>query len=364
MNNNWTYKKLGEVTSKCKNIKWSEHEGEKIIYIDLTAVNRDTKLIDLPQEINASNAPSRAKQIIKENDILFATTRPTLKRVCRIPKEYDNQICSTGFCVLRPSSNILPNYLFYILLSDNFYGYIEPLQTGANYPAVSDEIVRNYSIPIPPLSEQEAIVKELDLIHSIIDKKNEQLRELDNLAQSIFYTMFGDPIINDKNWEVKTWADTITIINGKNQKMVESPNGKYVICGSGGIMGRANDFLCPKDSIIIGRKGNINNPILMREQYWNVDTAFGLVPNTSLLNADYLYRFCCCFDFENLNVAVTIPSLRKIDLLKISIPLPPLSLQQEFAKKVEAIELQKELIRKSIAEVETLLASRMQHYFG
>ena len=229
---------------------------------------------------------------------------------------------------------------------------------------LSAKRLNQIELPIPPLSIQRSIVAELDLLHSVISKKKDQLRELDNLAQSLFYQMFGDPITNPMGWEVKKLGEVCGIINGKNQKSVENPNGEYVICGSGGIMGRANDYICPENTVIIGRKGNINRPILMREKYWNVDTAFGLVPNTDSLLVDYLYIFTQEYDFEQLNVAVTIPSLRKTDIAEISIPLPPLSLQQSFAAKVSAIEAQKQAITQSIQHTEALLAQRMDNYFG
>ncbi len=143
--------------------------------------------------------------------------------------------------------------------------------------------------------------------------------------------MFGSPITNEKKWPVKTWEDAITIVNGRNQKKVECEDGQFPICGSGGEMGRANDYLTNENSVIIGRKGNINNPILMKEKFWNVDTAFGLEPNKELLNVDYLYEFCRQFDFERLNKTVTLPSLTKSDLLKIVIPLPPLELQNKYS---------------------------------
>ena len=102
----------------------------------------------------------------------------------------------------------------------------------------------------------------------------------------------------------------------------------------------------------------------MREKYWNVDTAFGLVPNTDSLLVDYLYIFTQEYDFEQLNVAVTIPSLRKTDIAEISLPLPPLSLQQSFAAKVSTIEAQEQAITQSIQHTEALLAQRMDNYFG
>lgn len=137
--------------------------------------------------------------------------------------------------------------------------------------------------------------------------------------------MFGDVIVNAKEWNVEKWQNVLKIVNGKNQKSVENNNGEYLICGSGGAMGRATDFITKENSVIIGRKGNINKPILMKEKFWNVDTAFGLEPKAQILNVNYLYIFCLFFNFEKLNKAVTIPSLTKADLLEINIPLPPIT---------------------------------------
>ena len=116
--------------------------------------------------------------------------------------------------------------------------------------------------------------------------------------------------------------DVLKIINGRNQKAVENPNGKYPIYGSGGIMGRADDYICNAETVVIGRKGNINKPIFVEEPFWNVDTAFGLEANKSVLLPKYLFYFCVHYDFEKHNKTVTIPSLTKADLLKIKIDLP------------------------------------------
>ena len=161
-----------------------------------------------------------------------------------------------------------------------------------------------------------------------------------------------------------TWNNVLTIKNGRNQKQVENPTGKYPICGSGGVMGYADDYITEKNSVIVGRKGNINKPILMREKFWNVDTAFGLEPNTDILLVDYLYLYCLFFDFETLNKAVTIPSLTKSDLLNIDMPVPPIDLQNEFAEFVEQTDKLKFEIKEALEKLETLKKSLMQQYFG
>lgn len=98
-----------------------------------------------------------------------------------------------------------------------------------------------------------------------------------------------------------TFNDVLEIKNGRNQKAVENPEGRYPIYGSGGILGYADDYICDAETVVIGRKGSINNPIYVEEPFWNVDTAFGLTPNKEILLPRYLYYFCKHFDFERLN---------------------------------------------------------------
>ena len=159
--------------------------------------------------------------------------------------------------------------------------------------------------------------------------------------KSQFVEMFGNIYFNDRKWNKNKWGDVLIIKNGKNQKKVESFNGKYPIYGSGGIIGFANDYICNENSIIIGRKGSINKPILVKTKFWNVDTAFGLEPIKEKIESDYLYYFCYFYNFEKHNKTVTIPSLTKKDLLNIEISIPPITLQNQFSEIVKQIDKQK-----------------------
>lgn len=215
---------------------------------------------------------------------------------------------------------------------------------GATMKHIIKKDFEDTIIPYPTLEEQYKIADELDRISKIIDMRNQELRLHDDLIRARFVEMFGDIIINDRLWKNDNWSNVVKIVNGKNQKSVESNDGKYVICGSGGIMGRATDYLTEENSVIIGRKGNINKPILMREKYWNVDTAFGVEPNENYICVEYLYMFCLFFDFNRLNKAVTIPSLTKMDLLNISMPIPDLHTQKRFATFVQQVDKSKLLV--------------------
>lgn len=167
-----------------------------------------------------------------------------------------------------------------------------------------------------------------------------------------------------KGWEYKRWKEVLTIINGKNQSAVVDENGEYPIYGSGGIMGYANNWLCPENCVIIGRKGNINKPIFVETKFWNVDTAFGLNANKEYLLPKFLYYFCLDYNFERHNKAVTIPSLTKVDLLKIDIPLPPKSTQLAIVSELDKINELIRLKKEQLKDFDNLAQSLFYEMFG
>lgn len=167
-----------------------------------------------------------------------------------------------------------------------------------------------------------------------------------------------------KGWEYKRWKEVLTIINGKNQSAVVDENGEYPIYGSGGIMGYANNWLCPENCVIIGRKGNINKPIFVETKFWNVDTAFGLNANIEYLLPKFLFYFCLDYNFERHNKAVTIPSLTKADLLKIDIPLPPKSTQLAIVSELDKINELIRLKKEQLKDFDNLAQSLFYEMFG
>ena len=235
------------------------------------------------------------------------------------------------------TDNIDENYLKFALQSKNVKNYFKKFSAGGVQLNLSKKEILNAPIVLPTIEEQKILVNLFKTIESFIYLRKKELLNLNSLNKSLFTTMFGDIKTNDKNWEIYYWKDILNIKNGKNQKHVEDINGKYPIYGSGGIIGRSNAYICNENSIIIGRKGNINKPILVKEKFWNVDTAFGLEVKSENMSYHYLYYFCLFYDFEIHNKAVTIPSLVKSDLEKIVLPVPPIELQNKFAERIEKI---------------------------
>lgn len=171
-------------------------------YIDVSSINRETLKIQEFQEINSVNAPSRARKFVKKHDVIFATVRPTLKRLALIDDDFDGEICSTAFCVLRPNEEIIdPLYLFYSLQRENFINTLGKIQKGANYPAVTDSEVKNQYIPFPSIITQRKIASILFSIDSKIEAEENKKKALDEL----FKTLLNDLMtakIRVKNLEV------------------------------------------------------------------------------------------------------------------------------------------------------------------
>ncbi|HEU9343277.1 TPA: restriction endonuclease subunit S [Streptococcus pneumoniae] len=321
--------KLGEVATfingyAFKPQDWSS-EGREIIRIQ--------NLTKTSTEINYYSGTIDKKYIVEAGDILISWSGTLgVFQWCGRSAVLNQHI----FKVVFDKIDIDKSYFKYVV-EKGLQDAVKHTH-GSTMKHLTKKYFDNIIVPYTNLGEQQRIASELDLLSKLILRRQEQLEELNLLVKSRFNEMFGDVILNEKEWKVSKWNEILTIRNGKNQKQVEDADGKFPIYGSGGIMGYAKDWIVKKNSVIIGRKGNINKPILVRENFWNVDTAFGLEPVLEKINSEYLFCFCQLYNFEKLNKAVTIPSLTKSDLLNISIPLPPLALQNEFADFVVQVD--------------------------
>ena len=167
-----------------------------------------------------------------------------------------------------------------------------------------------------------------------------------------------------QGWEIKKLGEVCDIICGQDYKSVKDDNGKYPIYGTGGIMGYASQYRCPANSVIIGRKGSINNPLFVETEFWNVDTAFGVVPNEKILHPKFFYLFCKDYDFTRHDVSVTIPSLRRTDILKINVPVPPIAEQEKIVAELDCLSGIIEKKKQQLKELDNLAQSIFYEMFG
>ena len=161
-NSGWQLRTLGEILEKTETVNPLLSPNTEFDYIDVSSVSNTTFEIEETQRLKGKDAPSRARKLVRTNDIIFATIRPTLQRIAVVPEHLDKQVCSTGYFVLRPKQGIDRRFVFYSLFTESFSGEMDSLQKGASYPAVTDGDVRAQKIPVPPLAEQQRIVGLLD----------------------------------------------------------------------------------------------------------------------------------------------------------------------------------------------------------
>lgn len=330
---------MGRTPSRNNHIYWNTGDNKWISIGDLSESN--IYITETKEHISDLAVRESGIKAIPENTVVMSFKLSIGKTAITTQDMYSNEAIMAF--IDKKVTTVLPEYLYYLLSGQDW-------DKGTNNAVMGKTLnkatLSERKIHIHSPEEQKKIVDILNDIKQIIDKYKNQLNKLETLIKARFVEMFGDPIKNDKGWEETTWNEALVIKNGKNQKSVENSNGKYPICGSGGIIGYADKYITQENSVIIGRKGNINRPILMKEKYWNVDTAFGLEPKKEILNIYYLYLYCCFHDFEKLNKTVTIPSLTKKDLLRINMPIPPIILQNQFAEFVEEIDKSKSAIQK------------------
>lgn len=360
--NNWEVKKLGEV---CDIISGSTPKTNNPQYWDgdyywVTPAELDGKkwISSTERTITDMGVKSAHLQLLPSGTVLLSSRAPIGKIAITTCPMY----CNQGFKNLVCKNDILNEFVYWFLLFST--EYLKSLGTGATFKEISKKVVEQVDIPLPPLPEQSRIVEELDLLSNIIEKKRQQLSELDNLAQSIFYDMFGDPVTNEKGWDTRDFSKCYKLSSGDGLSAKNIIKGDFPVYGGNGIVGYHIDYNMDGEYIIIGRVGalcgNVRNVI---GKAFITDNAFILSKNVENVNV-YLMYLLKIHNLRQYAREAMQPVISNTSLKNLRIILPPLNLQQLFAQKIEAIEKQKALIKQSIAETEELFNSRMDYYFS
>lgn len=205
--------KLGDLTEPVTTCDPSVSFREPFRYVDIASVNRESKSLQSVALVEPGSAPSRARQLVCTGDVLVSTVRPNLNAVALVGDRYNGAIASTGFTVLRPRRSQLDSvYLFHWVRTPQFIAEMTRQSTGASYPAVSDDIVKNSTIPLPPLDQQKRIAAILDKADAIRRKRARAIQLADEFLRSLFLDMFGDPVGNAKRWPKSSFGEQLTLI--------------------------------------------------------------------------------------------------------------------------------------------------------
>ena len=192
----WSCLPVGELCGPVEKVDPGSLGRDVFMYVDIGALEPSSSSLENVIQIPTTNAPGRARQLIRHGDSIFATVRPYMKKVAFIPKEFDGEIASTGFCVLRPIQEKLHSkFLFYFLQGDQLLDQVLPLQRGVSYPAIRDNDLKNALIPFPPIDEQHRIIELLEdhlsrLDVALTDVKQARIKSAQfrqSLLNSVFY---------------------------------------------------------------------------------------------------------------------------------------------------------------------------------
>ncbi len=288
--------------------------------------------------------------------------------------------------ILRIHENMSDVFIRYFLNGADLNSYI----TGAVVPKLTQAALVSIPIPVPPLSEQSRIVAELDLLTGIIDKQNAQLKELDSLAQTIFYDMFGDLSCDEcalielcvSKDDIKCGPFGTQLSKSEYQKEgvavwgIPQINSHFIIPPSDYVSQEKavvlKDYSVVAGDIVMSRKGNVGQCSVFPDSFEN-----GIIHSDVLrLRLDYdkansifmMYQLHLSDSIKHqiqlVSSGAIMPGINVTKLKNIKVQVPPLALQQSFAEKIQSIEKQKETIRASIADTQKLLDYTMDKYFG
>lgn len=286
-----------------------------------------------------------------------------------------------------PNNKINSRYLAYALLS--IRKQLEFIANAPVVPIINKKSFSKIHIGYPPKSTQLSIVSELDKLNELIRIKKEQLKDYDALAQSIFYEMFGDPVENEKGWEMKTLGHICEITSSKRvfaneyvetgvpfyrskeviEKSKQLPISVELYISESHYNKIKSSFGVPQiGDILVTAVGTIGKIWVVdtNEPFYFKDGNLVWLRNIKGAHCEY-FRYSLSYlidEYKKVNANGAAYNALTIAKLKLMLcPLPPLSLQQSFAQKIELIEQQKVAIQKTITDLETLLAARMQYWF-
>ncbi|MBO4800261.1 MAG: restriction endonuclease subunit S [Bacteroidaceae bacterium] len=396
----WEYKKLGDI---CMLLNGFAFKSEK--YVDngirvmrITNVQKGEIVDDDPKFYPMSSQSEIQRYMLKENDLLVSLTgnvgRVGLLQRELLPAALNQRVA----CLRLKGISTDLRYLFHLMNSDLFENECIVNSQGIAQKNMSTKWLSDYKLPVPPLSDQQRIVAELDCLNEMIAVKQEQLKEFDKLAQSIFYDMFGDPVSNPNKWESQTLEkliqDNIILYHLDGNHGGDYPRREEFVeqgvsyIGANNIKDGYIDFssvkyltekkantlrkgIAKNEDVLFAHNATVGPVALLRTTEERVVLSTSLTAyrcNKQRLLPLFLKSYMESTWFVSQYIHTMKQATRNqvpiTQQRKMTFILPPLSLQQQFAEKISAIESQKELVKQSIAETQALLDYTMDKYFG
>ncbi len=374
----WVTKKLGEVCEdSIRRLK--DIDDTKFLYVDIAAIDRERKIIVGATEHDRQTAPSRAQQVVEVGDVLVSTVRPNLNAVAIVEQQPGiRRIASTGFCVLRARECVLPRYIYYFTQVDQFIAKLVAVSEKAAYPSVTDKIVKDVSIPIPPLAEQKRIVAKIDAAFEKIDKlKANAEKNLAN-AKELFQSALDEVMRPKKGWVEKRLgeigeyrkgpfgsaltkrifvprdANTIKVYEQKNAIRKSATIGEYYITREY-FNDRMTGFEVLPGDVIVSCAGTIGETFIMPENMERgiINQALMRMRISSLVDKGYFLYYFDHVLKKSANALSNGSAMKNIPpfsvFKQLLIPLPPIEEQKRIVLKLDDLSQKIETLQQNYA---------------
>ncbi len=367
----WADSYIGSVVVKAKQRDPRKKPDETFCYVDVSSVSKESFTITGATPTLGSEAPSRARKAIESDDVLFATVRPTLKRIALVPLELDGAIASTGYCVLRCDKSIAnPRFLYFFLITDHFNSRMAGLERGASYPAVRDSDVLASWLPLPPLSEQRKIAHVLSTVQRAIEAQERIIQTTTELKKALMHKLFTEGLRNEpqkkteigpvpESWEVAKIGDLDLDIGDGNYSTKYPRQSAFISEGvpflravnltNGRVVWNDMRFISPElhsdlrkghtkpnDTILVTR-GNIGEVAFVTEEFGGANMNAQLVRLNGHERINGRFFFYCLEhperqkQFLSLTTGTALKQLPIGKLKTVVLPIPAIEEQNEIA---------------------------------
>lgn len=356
----WQKIRLGEIVKTNQSTYSPKENWQFVNYLDTG--NITVNKINEIQYIDSAKdkLPSRARRKVKTNSIIYSTVRPNQLHYGIIKEQPDNFLVSTGFAVIDVDCDkAVPDFIYYALTKQDVTEQLQAIaeQSVSAYPSIKPSDIENLEFTLPDGKTQERIVSILSTIDEKIKENNAINNNLEQQAQALYQKMF---ITNhNPNWKKGALSDLVTIRYGKDHKKLE--DGSYPVYGSGGIMRYAEKPLYTGESVLIPRKGTLNNVMYVNGAFWSVDTMF----YTEMLHsniAKFVYHFVKSKDLTSMNAGSAVPSMTTNILNAMPLYIPDdktLSTFEEIVSPMYSQMQENEKQSRKLADIRDTLLPRL-----
>lgn len=324
------------------------------LFLNTGNVTQEGFSFETNQFITEEKDNALRKGRLQRGDIVY-TTRGTVGNAAFYSESvpYDRVRINSGMVILRCNDSIVDaRFLYQLLKSNDYRAFFKMYCTGSAQPQLPIKNLSSITLDVPELARQKRIADVISAHDDLIENNRKQIKLLEEAAQRLYKEWFVDlrfpghettPIHDGipKGWQRCAVTDLLEIKYGKDHKTLS--DGTIPVYGSGGIMRRVDRVLNSGESVLIPRKGSLNNILYVTGDFWTIDTMFYSIPKKPNV-AKYMYLFLSRLDMYSFNIGAAVPSMTVKILDGINLLLPPAELLTMFERAICPFFKQKKIL--------------------